>query len=187
MRARLHRGFTLIELLVAMTIGILLLLLAMPGYMMWVSDSEILNGAESVANGLRTAQAAAISRNLNVQFVLGANGWTVEMADPPNAVLETASYQEGARNTTFAGVDAGALPATTVAFSALGQIVPNATNLVQVDIAKPSVTGTTPLRVVVARNLAVGGSFNGVKICDPRYNTVGNALYNLKDPKACPQ
>jgi len=173
MSSRLRRGFTLVELLVAMAIGLLLLLMAMPGYVRWVADAEILNGAESIANGLREAQADAIARNLNVQFVLAGGGWAVQMADPPNATLTRATFQEGSRNATVVGVDAGGLGATTVAFSALGQVLPNATNLVQIDVTEPAVAGTRPLRIIV------GNGRTGVKICDPLFA-------NPADPKACP-
>ncbi len=111
--------------------------MAMPGYTLWVLDNEIRNGAQSVATGLRAAQAAAISRNLNVQFVLGAGGWTVQMADPPNAVLQTASFLEGSRNATFTGLDAGGVAATTISFNALGQVIAGA-NLVRVDVTVPT-------------------------------------------------
>ena len=168
MMRQLRRGFTLIEILVAMTIGILLLLM---------SDSEIRNGAQSVAEGMRTAQAAAISHNLNAQFVLTGTGWTAQMADPPNAVLQTASFLEGSKYAVFNAVDIANAAATTVTFNALGQVVPSATNIVKVDVTKPSVTGTHPLRVMVG-DLTAGTTFNGVKLCDPAFPAT--------DPKGCP-
>jgi prepilin-type N-terminal cleavage/methylation domain-containing protein len=177
MMRRLRRGFTLIEILVAMTIGVLLLLMVAPQMSLWMSDSEIRNGAQSVAEGMRTAQAAAVSHNLNAQFVLTATGWTVQMADPPNAVLQTATFLEGSKYAVFKAVDIANAAATTVTFNALGQVVPAATSIVKVDVTKPSVTGTRPLRVMVG-DLTAGTTFNGVKLCDPGFPAT--------DPKGCP-
>jgi Tfp pilus assembly protein FimT len=151
--------------------------MAMPGYTRWIADNEVRNGAQSIAGGLRGAQAAAITRNLNTQFVLGAGGWSVQMADPPNAVLQTGSFAEGSRNAVFVGVDAGGLPATTIVFNALGQVPTNAANLVQVDVSMPSVAGTRALRVLVGATPS-GVPFHGVKLCDP--------LFAFPDPKGCP-
>lgn len=178
MTARFHRAFTLIELLVAMTIAGLLLVLALPGYTLWLADSEIRNGAQSVANGLRTAQAAAISHNLDAQFVLGATGWNVAMVATPLVPLQTASFNEGSQRATFAGIDQGGLAATTIAFNALGQAIFNATNLVRVDVSMPSVAGTRALRVLVGFLPTSNVPFHGVKLCDP--------AWAWPDPKGCP-
>jgi len=177
MRHVLHRGFTLIELLVAMTIGVLLLLMAMPGMVLWMSDNEISVGAQSVAEGPRTAQAAAISRNLNVQFVMSASNWTVQMVDPPNTVLQTAPFIEGSRDVTFTAVDVTRAAATTVSFNPLGQVIANPTNIARVDVTMPAVSGTRPLRVIVG-NLSDTTTFYGVKLCDPAFPAT--------DPKGCP-
>ena len=172
MAAWLHRGFTLIELLVAMTILILLLVLAMPGYVLWTSDSEIRNATESTASGLRFAQATAISSNRNAQFVLSPTGWDVMMVDAPLVSVQTATFNEGGKNVTVTAVPAGK---TTVAFNALGQVIPDpANNLVQVDLSMPAVAKTTPLRVLV------GNGRTGVKICDP------DPKWVFPDPRACP-
>jgi len=170
MIAWLHRGFTLIELMVSMTIAIILLLLAVPGYTVWVADSEIRNAAQSVAGGLRYAQAIAISRNLNAQFVLGATGWTVAMVDTPLVPVQSATLNEGSRHVTLTATPVGA---TTVAFNALGQTVTDPANLVQVDVTLPTLAGVRPLRV------AIGNLLTGVKLCDPYFT-------DPKDPKTCP-
>ena len=177
MRHLIHRGFTLIELLVAMTIGILLLLMVMPQMVLWMSDNQIRTGAQSVYEGMRTAQAAAISRNFNVQFVMGAGAWTVQMADPPNTVLQTAPFIEGSRDVTFTAVDTGGAPATTLTFNPLGQVIANAANIAKVDVTMPAVASTRPLRVIVG-NLSAGKTFYGVKLCDP--------MFAATDPKGCP-
>ena len=172
MTVRLHRGFTLIELLVAVTIAVVLLVMAMPGYVAWVSDSEIRNAAQSIANGLRTAQSTAVSSNANVQFVLTPTDWTVATVDAPLVILKTASLKEGSRNSTIVGINAASTAATTVAFDPLGRVINNAANLVQVDVTLPSIAGTRPLRVLV------GNGRTGVKMCDP--------AWAWPDPKGCP-
>jgi len=180
MMRQLRRGFTLIEILVAMTIGILLLLMVAPQMSLWMSDSEIRNGAQSVAEGMRTAQAAAVSHNLNAEFVLTGTGWTARMADPPNDILQVATFLEGSKYAVFNAVDSTNAPSTApmkVTFNALGQVIPATTNIAKVDVTKPSVTGTRPLRVLVG-NLMAGATFNGVKLCDP--------YFPATDPKGCP-
>ena len=172
MAARLHRGFTLIELMVAMTILILLLVLAMPGYVLWMSDNEIRNATESTASGLRYAQATAITSNRNAQFVLSPTGWNVMMVDAPLVSIQTAAFSEGGKNVTVVGKDTAAAAATTVAFNALGQTITDPANLVQVDLSMPGVANTRPLRVLV------GNGRTGVKICDPKLAAT--------DPAGCP-
>ena len=173
MVVRRHRGFTLIELLVTATIAIILLLLATPLYGVWVADNEVRNGAESVASGLRYAQGAAISHNANAQFVMGGAGWNVTMVDTPLVVLQTGSFTEGsADRATYVAVDATSVPATTVAFNALGQVIPNATNLARVDVSMS--TGSRVWRVLV------GAGRTGVKLCDP------DPKWVFPDPIACP-
>jgi type IV fimbrial biogenesis protein FimT len=174
MAARLRRGFTLIELMVAMTILILLLVLAVPGYVLWMSDSEIRNATESVASGLRYAQATAISSNRNAQFVLNPTGWNVTMVDAPLVPIQTAAFNEGAKNVTVVGKDTTLAAGTTVAFNALGQTTTDPTNLALVDLSMPAVAKTTPLRVLV------GNGRTGVKICDP------DPKWVFPDPRACP-
>ena len=177
MSGRRLRGFTLIELLIAMAIAVLLLVLAMPGYTLWVADSQIRNAAESVASGLRSAQATAITRNRSAQFVLNnaaaPTAWDVVMVDTPAVSLQTGSFLEGSKDAKVQGYDAATSLATTVAFNALGQVIDNATNIVQVDVTFPTISGTRPLRV------RVGAGLNGVKLCEP-------AITDATDPKFCP-
>ena len=95
MSTALHRGFTLIELLVAVSISVILLLLALPAFTTWVADGEIRNGTESIASGIRFAQGTAISQNRNAQFVLAGGGWNVAMVDTPLVFLQSATFGEG--------------------------------------------------------------------------------------------
>ena len=157
---------------VAMTISILLLLLAVPGYTVWVADNEIRNAAESVSSGLRFAQTTAITRNANAQFVLSPADWNVMLVDAPLVPIKTATFAEGSRHATVTGMDLAFAAATTVAFNPLGQVINAATNVVRIDITQPGVAGTRQLRVLV------GNGRTGVKMCDPAFLPT--------DPKGCP-
>jgi Tfp pilus assembly protein FimT len=171
----IHRGFTLIELLVTMTIGIPLLM-AMPQMALWMSGIDVRVGAQSVAEGMRKAQATANSRNLNSQFALGSAGWIVQVVDNEN-IIDTAPFVEGSRDVTFNAVDVSNSAATTVTFNPLGQVIANATNIAKIDVTGPSAAGTRSLRVIVG-TLSGGSTFYGVKLCDPAFPST--------DPKGCP-
>jgi type IV fimbrial biogenesis protein FimT len=181
-------GFTLIELMVALAIGALLLMLALPGYTLWIADGQIRNAAESIVGGLRYAQGEAIKRNSLVEFEIdpttGTGGWIVRLVSD-KSMLQRGRFSEGADKTSFVTIDTALAvgTATFVTFTGLGFIdavnydvnsVPNASPvLAQVQVA-PSVAlaGTRNL------NVLVGGTRTGIKICDPAWPST--------DPKGCP-
>jgi type IV fimbrial biogenesis protein FimT len=171
-----QRGFTMVELMIALAIASFLVVLAAPGYTLWVADSQVRNGAESVADGLRMAQSIAVSRNLNSQFVLSPTGWTIAMVDAPGVILQTGTFNEGAKGLTFTGVDSGGAAATTSTFNALGQSA-GAGTLVKVDVTNPAVAGSRTLRVITGAYSPIG-FLNGVKLCDPSRPA--------SDPQGCP-
>lgn len=70
MKARTGGGFTLIELMVTITILGILVMLALPSYSQWISNTQVRNQAESIQNGLRVAQREAAARNGSVSFIL---------------------------------------------------------------------------------------------------------------------
>jgi len=172
---RLSDGFTLIEILVALAIAVILMLLAAPGYAVWIADGQVRAGAESVAAGLRYAMGEAIKRNEPVQLVLDGTtktgGWEAQLVSD-KSTLQSGFFAEGADRVQFATTPAGN---TMVTFTALGQVATaNADgsdpfDTVDVTLA---VTGSRPLRVLV------GGGRTGIKICDPAWAP--------PDPKGCP-
>ncbi len=170
-------GFTLIELMVSLSIAALLIVLATPSYSVWLADSQIRAGAQTVAGGLRFAQAEAIKRNENVQLVLDSTtksgGWTAQLVSAKAPALQTGLFQEGADRAQFTTTPAGD---NTVTFNGLGQIAPinedGSAPFVRVDVEIPSVSDSRDLRVLV------GNGLTGIKICDPKWPST--------DPKGCP-
>ena len=191
MRASRTRGFTLIELMIGLAIAALLVMLAMPGYSVWIADAQIRSGAESIASGARFAQSQALARNTRIDFVLdpttATGGWqVVQFID--TTVLQQATFAEGANLASFAVLPVGE---TTVSFDGLGRITKDdgAGNLVPWNGMRVQVTSANA--VAGARNLIVlvgGGasafagqlnqSRTGIKICDPKWPAT--------DPKGCP-
>ncbi len=141
-------GFTMIELMIGLAIAGLLLVLAMPGYSVWIADGQIRNAAESIASGMRYAQSQAVARNSAVAFILTpATGWSTRL-EIDASILQTGVFAEGSALATSTPTPAAA---TTVTFSSLGGIVANAdasVTLTEVDVT--SATG-----VAGARNLRV--------------------------------
>jgi type IV fimbrial biogenesis protein FimT len=172
---RPSHGFTLIEILVALAIAVILMVLAAPGYAVWIGDSQIRAGAETVAAGLRFAMGEAIKRNEQVEIVLDSTtktgGWVAQLVSD-GSTLQSGFFVEGADRVQVTATPAGN---TKVTFNALGQVA--ATNadgtdpFDTVDVTV-SVTGSRPLRVLV------GGDRAGIKICDP--------AWAAPDPKGCP-
>jgi type IV fimbrial biogenesis protein FimT len=179
MSRRVPRGFTLIELLVALSIAVILLVLAAPSYVTWMADSEVQNGAQSVASGLRFAQAEAVKRNDKIQFVLdktsGTGGWSVQLTD--GTVIQDSVFAEGAYRMTFAPSPTAG---TTITFNGIGLIDDANADATApfdtIDISS-SVAGTHPLRILVSGTVA-GSRFARIKIC--------NTAYTWPDPKGCP-
>ena len=65
-----YRGMTLIEILTALAIISIMALLAMPSFQGWIANSKVRSVAETVQNGLRSAQNEALKRSHQTAFVL---------------------------------------------------------------------------------------------------------------------
>jgi type IV fimbrial biogenesis protein FimT len=150
---------TLIELMVAITIFGILLMAGADSYTRWIQNQQIRVAAESVLSGMQVARNEAVKRNVTVQFVLGANGWTVIDAASVSQV-QAAPLREGARNAIVTVTPAGA---SMLTFNGLGRVWANADAsppIAQVDVTSVSAAADRPLRVLAG----LGGA---LKMCDP--------------------
>lgn len=137
----------------------ILIKLSLPSFTQMLLNYQIRNAAESIVNGIQRARGEAVTRNANVQFVLGSGtSWTVDYVTKPNAsdpVLDTRSSSEGSQNVTTTITPSGA---TNVTFNNLGLVVSSPTTLTQVDF---TATGAGQNRRVL---IGAGGS---ARSCDP--------------------
>lgn len=173
------RGFSLIELMIGLSLGVILLLLAAPNYAIWTADAQIRNATESIAAGLRSANAEAIKRNAQVDFILdpttATGGWEVDVVGV--GVVNSGSFREAATRAQFTITPGGA---TTVRFNGFGSIVdalavppPPVPVLGEIDITHfGTVAGTRPLAILV------GAGRSGIKICD-------RAITDITSPRFC--
>ncbi len=173
LRPHLHRGFTLIELMIAVSIFILLIILAGPMYSEFNANSRIRAAAESVLSGARLAQTQAIRHNMPARFVVSAAGWEVWALDEEGVDKKLSSqvFAEGSQYvdaTPTVGLD-------TVTFNGLGRIMPanaDATApITQIDLTHQLVGTARALRVVIGAG--------GVRMCEP-------AVSDVTDARICP-
>lgn len=71
--ARRARGFTLIEMMVAVTILSILLAVGIPSMRGWMTSTRAVAASEFYAEGMRTARAEALKRNVVSRLVLTTN------------------------------------------------------------------------------------------------------------------
>lgn len=177
------RGFTLIELLIAVSIFVVLILIAGPMYADFMGNSQIRNAAENTLSGVRLAQTVAIKNNKLAKFVIDPTqpngGWAVflwndETGDFDNVTaVQRYQWAEGASRTIVTPKPDGA---TRVTFNGLGRIVTNddaSLPLTEIDITNTSITNPRKLQIMVS---ALNNS--GTKLCDP--------AVLAPDPRACP-
>ena len=176
-RRRSQRGFTLIEIMISLTVLGILLMVALPSFGTWLQNQQLRAASEATLNGLQVARAAAIQRNVLVQFVSGpGTGWSVTEVGTGLGV-ESRAHEEGSPNAVLIVTPAGA---TTVTFTPLGSVVANADPLsltvTQFDVRNPAGGSCQPggpmrcLRVVISG----GGS---LRMCDP--------IVGVTDPRSC--
>jgi type IV fimbrial biogenesis protein FimT len=186
-------GFTLIELMITLAVLAILLVLAMPSFSKTVSNAKVRSVAETLLNGLRSAQAAAIQQSHQAAFVL-TNATPVQDAPPASpgvnwyAQILPVYGSESAANFYLQGGSLGNQTSgstvtgpSVICFNSIGRITSNtntgaigvacAANDAQYDITHPSADRT--LRVLVS----VSGK---IRLCDP-----ARAL-TASTPDGCP-
>jgi type IV fimbrial biogenesis protein FimT len=183
------RGFTLIEMMIGLAILALLMMLGVPAFTTMLQNQKLRAGAESLLNGLQTARAEAVKRNVQAQFVLtndeaapimvntaapntAGQNWMVRAA---TNIVGQNNFIEGKYGTTTITV-AGSNPTGTfdgtVTFNGFGTTTLNSPATLQ--IANPPggacVTGGGPMRCL---NVVVspGGT---IKMCDPAVTAIGD-------------
>ena len=175
-RRRSQRGFTLIEIMISLTVLGILLMIALPNFSEWLQNQQLRAASEATLNGLQVARAAAIQRNVLVQFQSGpGTGWTVtEVATP--VVVQSRSPDEGSPNAALTVTPAGA---TTVTFAPLGNVVANADGtptVTQLDFGNPAGGSCQPGGPMRCLRVAISGG-GSLRMCDP--------IVGVTDPRAC--
>jgi len=198
---RIQQGFSLIELMIGLAIVALVLLAALPSFTIFLQNSQIRNGAESVLDGLNLARTEAVRRNAIIRFQFVSDltaacvtsttslAWVVSQADPTGAcnaspsdtvapqLIQARSATEGTKNVAVA-VTGGAI----ATFNGLGRL--QSAGITQIDIS--NTTGTCQyvdtvngkmrcLRIIVS----TGGQ---ARMCDPQ---VATPVPPVIDPRAC--
>lgn len=158
------RGFTIVELLVTIAIFALLAAMAVPTLRSVMANTRIRAAGQSLQNGLAMARNEAVRLNTQVEFVMTANGWSIQRVSD-GGLLQQASGKERASGITLARTPAASDRVTFDAFGRVLAVNPTtSTNTItQVDIRATSTSGLSghrPLRVEL--------SPSGVaRVCDP--------------------
>ncbi|MEO6917721.1 MAG: prepilin-type N-terminal cleavage/methylation domain-containing protein [Collimonas sp.] len=187
--ARGRHGFTLIELAITLTVMTTLLLMGVPSFVGWLSNSKVRSVAEGLQNGLRAAQAEAVRRSHQAAFVLtsaapikanatasaiGSNWYIQLLPAYTGESLDANGFVQGAALGNLApGVSITGT--SVVCFNSMGRVVANnnastsasfgavcaapAANMTYISYDVTRTGATHPLRVMVG----LGGQ---VRMCD---------------------
>jgi type IV fimbrial biogenesis protein FimT len=175
-RRRPPRGFTLIEIMVSLTVLGILLMVALPNFSEWLQNLQLRAASEATLNGLQVARAAAIRRNVLVQFVSGpGTGWTVTEVGT-GLLVQRRAHEEGSPNAVLTVTPAGA---STVTFAPLGSVVANAdgsATVTQFDVSNPAGGSCQPGGPMRCLRVAITGG-GSLRMCDP--------IVGVTDPRSC--
>jgi len=137
------RGVTLIELVVTLALFGILFAIAMPSLTGWIRNNQIRTVADSLQNGIRSAQNEAIRRNRVVVFFLtyatpmvgataavGGRNWAVQyvptaidnvtLAEP---VVQGGRMSEGGSSNVLVSMMNGTTPVAAICFNSSGRLI----------------------------------------------------------------
>lgn len=184
-----QRGFSLVELMIGLIIIAILLSTGLPAFSLWIQNTQVRTGAESILSGLQLARTEAVRRNTNVRFNLteasGSITWSVgcvvtvgdinlDGEDDCPAIIQSRTGSEGTVNARAgisittpipafnAPITSGtALPAG-VTFTGLGRVstVVGIDNITRIDI-------TNAVRADARRMVITVGAGGTIRMCDP--------------------
>jgi len=166
----------MIEILVTLGIVAVLLGVALPGFRVWIQNTQIRSAAEAVYNGLQAARNEAIRKNSVFELTVhNGTAWDICPSSEPYPCATPVmmrAHEEGSENATLTTTPGGT---DTVAFNGLGRVVANANgsaSMTQVDIDNLQLTAANKraMRILVSP----GGA---ARLCDP--NVAAG------DPRAC--
>ncbi|HZF82404.1 MAG TPA: GspH/FimT family pseudopilin [Burkholderiaceae bacterium] len=192
-------GFTLIELMVTISVLAVLLGIAAPLLIDFVRNNKVRAVANTLQNGLRTAQAEAVRRSQQVVFVLtnatpsgntpvaaAANGrnWAAYTVVPDGSAETMVLLDTGVVNDVGSGVAISG-PAV-LCFSSLGRLNANsAPGIASQTCALPTGGPAQPYGVTLTqatRSLRVLVNVGGqIRMCDPSKTFDANSA-----PDGCP-
>lgn len=196
LKRRLPRGFSLIELMIGLAIVAIMLMVAIPEFNVFLQNTQIRNGGETVMHGLNLARAEAIRRNAPVRFQFvttltsgcalstSSLSWVVSLADPTSACdvapSETTAPQIIQKQTAAEGMSNVVVAATggsSVTFTGLGRV--SGSGITQVDLSNSRgvcqhVSSSGEMRCLRVL-LTSGGQ---PKLCDPK-------VTDTTDPRYC--
>jgi type IV fimbrial biogenesis protein FimT len=183
------KGLSLIELMVTLTILGIMVMLAVPGIGNWIGNSRVRTVGEEIQNGLRLAQAEAVSRNRQVAFVrtnaaparnaapsVNGTNWYIQVLplttdEGADIAFQSTAFVQGGAFSTRSGATVGG--DALLCFNSVGRVVSNTDTGLGADCAAPT-DALTPK----ALNVALTGSANRrlraeiflggrVRMCDP--------------------
>jgi type IV fimbrial biogenesis protein FimT len=187
------RGLTLIELLITLVLLAVLLRLAAPSFATWTRNAQVRTVAETLQNGLRTAQAEAVRRNRQVVFSLtnaepatgsaavdNGRNWAVHVVPIAGEALE---FVQGGSLADVAGTVTITGP-KSICFNSIGRRVANAApGVTDAECTIASETAVAGYNVAAAgadRNLRVTVGLGGqLRMCDPNRSLASG------HPEAC--
>lgn len=190
-----QRGVSIIEVMIAVTILIILLMVGLPSYSVWLQNTKIRTGAESILAGLQLARNEAVRRNTVVRFQFVNNfssscslssnsgNWIVSIDDPTNnchiapsdttapRTIQSKPAIEGSPDVTIAATNSAGVASTFVAFNGLGRITAT-TQIARIDIDSSvlAATDSRDLRIL----LTPGGQ---IRMCDPNVSNTADTRY----------